>query len=49
MLFLNFFEVTSGQNNPKNSVKKRLCKGSFKKSCFGLKISIMNVFDQKRS
>ena len=34
MLFLKLFEVISGQKNPKNSVKIRIFKGSFKKSCF---------------
>jgi len=36
MLFLNVFEVNSGQNNPKNSVKIRLFKGRIKKSCLVL-------------
>jgi len=34
MLLLNFFELISSQNNPKNSVKIRLFIGRFKKSCF---------------
>jgi hypothetical protein len=38
MLFLNLFELKSAQKNPKISVKIRLFKGRFKKSCFGPKI-----------
>jgi hypothetical protein len=38
MLFLKFFELISGQKNPKNSDKIFLFKGRFKKSCFGPKI-----------
>jgi hypothetical protein len=38
-LFLEMYVVISGQKNPKKRVKKRLFKGSFKKSCFGSKIS----------
>jgi hypothetical protein len=34
MVFLNFFELTSGQKNPKNSIKIRLFIVRFKKSCF---------------
>jgi hypothetical protein len=39
MLLLNFFEVISGQKNPKNHVKIRLFKRRFEISCFGPKIS----------
>ncbi len=34
LLFLNFFEVKSAQNNSKNSVKIRLFIGRFKKIVF---------------
>ncbi len=34
ILLLNFFELISSQNSPKNSVKIRLFIGRFKKSCF---------------
>jgi hypothetical protein len=37
MMFLNFFELISGQKNPKKSVKIRLLKGRFKKHVFDLK------------
>jgi hypothetical protein len=33
MLFPNFFRLKSGHKNPKKSVKIRLFKGRFKKSC----------------
>ena len=37
VMFLNFFEKTSGQKNPKNSVKIRLFIGRLENHVFDLK------------
>jgi hypothetical protein len=49
MMFLNFFELISGQKKSKNSVKIRLFIGRFKKSCFDFKSEKMIVFDKSKS